>query len=143
MIVVAIIGVLATVGIVSFVDMQYRAKRSETSINVASIAVSQASLNAVMDTLITGPINPSSPLNKVARDFDGSMSGWSTLGWAPDGKIRCSYSTEPYPISNPFQFSVTASCDVDNDDEIYTVTYSAPRTSGQASRRDVNDPHLY
>ena len=129
MIVVAIIGILASVAIPQFVTMQYRAKRGEAEINVRGIATSQVALEASQDLYVTGSSNPGGSLTKNARAFDPTKAGWSTLGWEPDGEVRCNYTTRELATSHDNAFRVSAICDVDNDNKSYTVRYYAPRTN--------------
>jgi prepilin-type N-terminal cleavage/methylation domain-containing protein len=143
MIVVAIIGILATLSAGEFTDMQYRAKRSEASLNVSGISTAQVALNAAMDTLVKGSSNPGTSLTKVARPFDPTMSGWSTLGWEPDGEVRCNYMTRTLSASHENLFRVSSNCDVDNDNSTYTVRWYAPRNSSDAGRWTVNDSSRY
>ena len=143
MISVAIVGILTAVSVSEFTKMQYRAKRSEASLNVSGISTAQTALNAATDTLVTGSSNPGTSLTKVARAFKPTMSGWSTLGWQPDGDVRCNYMTRTLSASHANLFRVSSNCDVDNDNSTYTIRWYAPRNSNDAGRWTVNDHNRY
>jgi type IV pilus assembly protein PilA len=119
MIVVAIIGILAAIAIPNFVDMQYRAKRAEVPSNVDGIKTAQIAYDAAFDKYIeVGDWKPSSDMTKTQRAWT-SGSGFDTLGWGPDGKVRGRYKVES---SSSTDFEVTGECDVDNDDTESTFT---------------------
>src|SRR4051812_29981038 len=97
MIVVAIIAVLAAVALPMFNAMQLSAKRAEAPVNWDGLQA--ASIAYGMDSALTTgsiilPTNPSSNAGKTLRPFltTGAYAGWTqTLGWAPDGEVRCVY----------------------------------------------------
>ena len=68
MIVVAIIGILASIAIPNFVDMQYRAKRSELPMNVDGIKTAQLAYEASNDAFVqVGSFHPhGTSINKQA-----------------------------------------------------------------------------
>ena len=119
MIVVAIIGILAAIAIPNFVDMQYRAKRAEVPSNVDGIKTAQIAYAAAFDKYIeVADWKPSSDMTKTQREWT-SGSGFDTLGWGPDGKVRGRYMVES---SSTTDFEVTGECDVDNDDNEASFT---------------------
>jgi len=132
MIVVAIIGILAAIAIPNFVDMQYRAKRAEVPGNVDGIKTAQIAYDAAFDTYIqVSSYKPSSTVGKTQKDWD-SGTGFDTLGWNPDGKVRGAYKVTSKSSTD---FLVTGICDVDGDSSNanFTATKSINTTmnSGQ------------
>ena len=113
MIVVAIIGILASIAIPNFVDMQYRAKRAEVPSNIDGIKTSQLAYDASFDTYIDAGSSqyPDSSPSKAQRAW---LSGtpFDTLGWAPDGDVRGSYMTY---TGSATSFKVIGYSDVDGD----------------------------
>jgi len=123
MIVVAIIGILAAIAIPNFVDMQYRAKRAEVPGNVDGIKTAQIAYDAAFDKYIeVSTWTPSSTIAKTQRSWK-TGTGFDTLGWGPDGKVRGRYKVASKSTTD---FLVTGQCDVDNDDDnsIFTATKS-------------------
>jgi type IV pilus assembly protein PilA len=113
MIVVAIIGILAAIAIPNFVDMQYRAKRAEVPGNVDGIKTAQIAYDAAFDKYIeVSDWKPSDEIAKTQRDWS-TGTGFDTLGWGPDGKVRGRYKVTSKSTTD---FLVTGECDVDNDD---------------------------
>ena len=55
---IAIVGILVAVSVSEFTKMQYRAKRSEASVNIGGISTAQIAMLAASDTLVTGASNP-------------------------------------------------------------------------------------
>ena len=129
MIVVAIIGILAAIAIPNFVEMQYRAKRAEVPANVDGIKTSEMGYDAAFDQFIQVTQHPTTSPGKNPVAWQNGNSGYQTLGWAPDGKVRGVYdvTTTAPSSSNPGgDFRVTGECDVDGDGTPaqYTATKS-------------------
>ena len=123
MIVVAIIGILAAIAIPNFVDMQYRAKRAEVPGNVDGIKTAQIAYDAAFDKYIeVDDWKPDSTIAKTQRTWT-SGSGFDTLGWGPDGKVR---GRDTVSSSSTTDFLVTGECDVDGDgtEASFTATKS-------------------
>jgi len=123
MIVVAIIGILAAIAIPNFVAMQYRSKRAEIPPNVDGIKTAELAYDAAFDMfMVEASLKPDASPNKQQRGWT-SGTGFDTLGWAPDGKVRGSYSVSS---TSSTDFKVTGICDVDGDktNATYTATKS-------------------
>jgi prepilin-type N-terminal cleavage/methylation domain-containing protein len=122
MIVVAIIGILATLAIPNFRAMQFKAKRAELPSNVSGIWLAEFAYDAIEDEYLSMSPNPASTPGKELRDFDPSGTGWQTLGWRPDGKVRGSYSVDALTT----EFTVFGIGDVDGDGNpcLYTASQS-------------------
>ncbi|NOY26779.1 MAG: type II secretion system protein [Oligoflexia bacterium] len=121
MIVVAIIGILAAIAIPNFVEMQYRAKRSEVPGNVDGIKTAELAYDAAFDAFVVSPDKPGSVSKKQQTWPTGT--NYDTLGWAPDGKVRGSYQIDSI---NSTDFTVTGTCDVDGD--TVKAKYTATKT---------------
>ena len=112
MIVVAIIGILAAIAIPNFVSMQYRAKRAEVPANVDGIKTAELAYDAAFDQFIVESTpRPSATVNKQQQTWVAG-SGFDTLGWSPDGRVRGAYSVT---TTSSTDFTVTGICDVDGD----------------------------
>lgn len=140
---IAIVGILVAVSVSEFTKMQYRAKRSEASVNIGGISTAQIAMLAASDTLVTGASNPATSLTRELRPFDPTMSGWSSLAWEPDGDVRCNYMTRALSASHANLFRVSSNCDIDDDNSTYTIRWYAPRHSGESGHWTVNDHNRY
>lgn len=121
MVVIAIVGFLASLAIPDLRAQSDTAKRAEVVHNVASIAHSQVAYHAQYDKF--AEVATYHPRTAPGR----TMVGWSTgtefddIGWAPDGQVRGVYKTE----LTAHGFTVTAETDVDGDGKkaIYHLVY--------------------
>lgn len=121
---VGLLGVGSAVAIPSFVETQYKAKRSEVPSNVSGIKTSQIAYESAFDEFVACP-------DATPRDvwmLDGNPypwmgdDCWRELGWAPDGDVRGTYWVE---VSG-YDFTVYGAIDADGDGvpAIYTATRS-------------------
>ena len=92
MIVVAIIGLLAAIGISEFSEMQYAAKRSEIFTGTDGLMTAQLAHDAAEDAFIDLKERPRSisALDKSPVTWV-SDSNYDAVGWAPDGDVRGVY----------------------------------------------------
>ncbi len=124
MIVVAIIGILASIATPNMMSMQHRTKRAEVPINAHAIAVAQEAYEAANDEYLE--IADYYPRTTV----DKSLVIWSTgspfnlIGWQPDGMVRGMYKSE---LVGDYGFTVTAECDVDGNasNAVYLVEFDS------------------
>ena len=124
MIVVAIIGILASIAIPNFVNMQYRAKRSELPMNADGIKVAQMAYEASTDAYMS--YNVWVPDNTIDKVPDPWITGtpYDDLGWSPDGDVRGIYRTVTQVGGT--DIAVFAIADMDGDTNIvyYVATKS-------------------
>jgi len=133
MIVVAIIGILASIAVPNFYEMQLKAKRTEVNLNIDGITTAQFAYHAAFDEYIDGAgSNPGSPLNKQAKPFQLGDASWTALGWLPDGDVRCTYATNTY--SSGSYFRTDGTCDLDDDNSSAIVRYYSPEASSPGWR---------
>ena len=139
-IVVALIGVLASVAVPGFLSYQARARRSEAYVNLRAVAESQKSFYAVRGfyhgTGLSWPAPPPSGLGTVRMNWDAaSEAAYSELGWAPEGQVYYSYETNTPEVAGSgcacsVCFSATAFGDVDANGQVSAVMYSHPEPNG-------------
>ena len=134
MIVVAIIGILASLAIPQFLRMQLMARRSEFNVNLKAIGVSEIAYNHLFETYVACGTSPNTPLDRSAYPFDTTISGWNELGWYPDGLVRCHYDTTLFTNTNGTWVRAIATCDMDNDNTsaIYWEDVDPKRTSSSS-----------
>jgi prepilin-type N-terminal cleavage/methylation domain-containing protein len=135
MIVVAIIGILASIAIPNYIEMQLRAKRSEVPSNLNGIKTSELGYAAAFDTYVNAAPKPAS-VGKSAQAWVVSADGFSVIGWRPDGAVRGSYEVTSATITT---FVALGSCDVDGDGTL--AHYSASSTAGVET--PTTDEHIY
>ena len=121
MIVVAIIGILAAIGIPNYINMQLKAKRSELPVAIDGIRTCESAYNSSFDAYMSTPVapRPDSDLNKVLKDWEVSDE-WRTLGYLPNGAVRGNYQV----IAGQTDYTVIGHSDIDNDDELAVFTAS-------------------
>lgn len=121
MIVVAIIGILASIAIPSFMQMQLRAKRAEVPANVDGIKVSELAYLAAYDKVIAqSSFVPSESVGKQQVAWNDSTN-FETLGWSPDGKVRGAYKVD-VPDADGDDFTIIGISDIDGDGQKATFT---------------------
>jgi len=120
MIVVAIIGILASIAIPNAVEYSYRAKRAEGPVNVDAIKTAEIGYEAAFDSYIPATAHPAGAHGKKPRDWDGGNTEYQQLGWRPDGMVRGTYTV----TTTSSDFNITVEMDVDGDfaDAVYTAT---------------------
>lgn len=129
MIVVAIIAILAAVAIPNFVEMQYRAKRAELPVNVSAIQTAEIGYDAVNDGYVAAVAHPPVIPGKAPVEWDGGNSGFTELGWVPDGDVRGQYeiiTVAGRKGTDGGNFTVFGRSDIDADG--VEATYTALRT---------------
>ncbi len=116
MIVVAIIGILASVAIPSFLNYQLTSKRSEAYANLSALAKSQKSYFAEYNTFVAVAAQPSFalglPPTTTKRDSTSIDAAFALVGWAPegDGARRVSglrFADSPPPLAESPYFPPT------------------------------------
>ncbi len=142
MIVVAIIGILASVAIPSFLNYQLTSKRSEAYANLSALAKSQKSYFAEYNTFVAVAAQPSFalglPPTTTKRDSTSIDAAFALVGWAPEGDVFFDYDTNTpaVPLGGSCggavaSFTSTAYGDLDGDNLLSIVVYTHPDTAGQ------------
>lgn len=100
MIVVAIIGILASIAIPNFVAMQRRARLAELAPNIEAIRGAEQAYDAAFNAFLNADVSPgAAPSGKSATTWVPS-AGFIQLGWAPDGDVRGAYRVTVRPSGN-------------------------------------------
>lgn len=122
MIVVAIIGVLASIAVPNFVEMQYRSKRAEAPLVVSGMKTAEIAYESRADAFLTVKAHPAGDPGKTQVKWNGGNSDFAKLGWLPDGDVRGQYSV----TTSLSDFTINGVIDVDGDnsDAVYTATRS-------------------
>jgi prepilin-type N-terminal cleavage/methylation domain-containing protein len=138
MIVVCIIGLLATVALPEFQNILLRTKQAERESMMPSIMrMVNDYANAHGGQLpgppggpINLPSNPPFPTNGKKEKFDPSVGNWADLGWTPDGLLAYRYEVTQL---SPDTLVVTASGDLDRNGmvNVKSITYKLQNGSFQ------------
>lgn len=124
MIVVAILGILASIAIPAYNISMLRAKRAEAPAVLQGVGVAETAYFNAHESWVTCDSNPGTSLTKTARSWDTAKTGWSTIGYSPNGKVRCSYMVSVYNSGGWARGD--AYCDVDDDNSSYILRYYIP-----------------
>jgi prepilin-type N-terminal cleavage/methylation domain-containing protein len=97
MVVVAIIGILASVAIPSFLNYQLTSKRAEAFANLSALAKAQKSYFAEFNTFVSVNSEPTgalaAPPTTITRDSTSVGTAFALVGWAPEGDVFFDYDT--------------------------------------------------
>ncbi len=118
MIVVAIIGIIASVAIPEFNNMVMRARIAERDAIMRSIAkgVEDVTLNASGTApALVGPYNPDSSPNTTKRAWVQSRADWNQLPLIVEGGTYCSYQFTLVDTVTPELLVIVGDCDIDGD----------------------------
>jgi prepilin-type N-terminal cleavage/methylation domain-containing protein len=124
MLVVAIIGVLASIAIPSFVRYQNRSKRSEAFGNLVAIARAQNSFFAANGIFVdSGVPVPGAVPGPAKQSWNAAADlAFASLGFRPEGNVFYTYDTST-DCGCPACFTATAYGDVDGDTQLSALMY--------------------
>ncbi|MBK7948644.1 MAG: prepilin-type N-terminal cleavage/methylation domain-containing protein [Deltaproteobacteria bacterium] len=143
MIVVAIIGVLASVAIPSFINYQLSSKRTEAYANLSALAKAQKSYFAEYNTFVPALSEPGFTLGSVApttttRSKVPLETAFAAVGWVPDGDVFFDYDTATPGNSGSGTCTCVDACftaaaygDLDGDGSISALVFAHPDALGQ------------
>jgi len=118
MIVVAIVGILATIAIPNFLTMQYRAKRAELPEVLDGIRTAEKAYFAEWDTYTEAAQTPTEPLINGAWPFNsGGHLAFEAMGYQADGHVWGRYYVY-YISSDTSTFEAMGDSDIDKDNAV-------------------------
>jgi Tfp pilus assembly major pilin PilA len=130
MIVVAILLVLAAIALPQVRERSLAAKLSEALVNrdgifnASAIFIEQEGITAD----VTPATLPSGTPGKKARAWPTTDANWRSLGWAPDGDVRCNYQYW-YVHTNTIE-NLNVYCNLDGNGDALTLYGQRSRTTG-------------
>jgi prepilin-type N-terminal cleavage/methylation domain-containing protein len=138
MIVVAIIGVLASVAVPSFRNYQYTAKTAEATTNVGSLAKAQKAFFAEYGLFVAAAPEPGATTKELPttkqRAVEELSIAFSAVGWTPTGRVYFDYdtSTKGLGCTSGGAFTATAYGDVDGDGLVSEFAFFHPDAKGNS-----------
>ena len=141
MIVVAIIGILASVAIPSFINYQLTSKRAEAYSNLSALAKAQKSYFAEFNIFVATASEPAGalgvPPTSTTRDSSSIDTAFAAVGWVPEGDVFFDYDTATNAnqlggscAAGAPKFTATAYGDLDGDNLLSIVVYAHPDSTG-------------
>jgi prepilin-type N-terminal cleavage/methylation domain-containing protein len=128
MIVVAIIGVLASVAIPSFGSMQLRSKAAERTAIVQSLKrgleVYFLNHESIPGGALVGDWNPSVRESTARRPFVRTLPGWSDVDAMVEGATYYSYQFTATRVGGTGLIVIAAHGDVDGDSDAFDMTWA-------------------
>lgn len=131
MIVVTIIGLLASVAIPEFTKFSQRAKASEREVTVSAIVrtlndhwINKGTFPGGSDTLNMPPNPPyvSGQVTGGRKPYVESLAPWAELNWRPHGTLYFHYSLQG--VASMGMLTITAETDLDNDGAPSATVYT-------------------
>ena len=111
------VGYFAWIAASNFMTMGLRAKISEAPHNLEGIRAAELAHHARHGEFRSVGSCPQELPGRKQSAWEGECAdAFKTLGWAPDGAVRCQYMAQAIPGDNESaDFKLTARCDVDGD----------------------------
>lgn len=130
MVVVAIIGILASVAIPAFMRFQMRAKSAEAGVNLQAIGKAEESYYAEYGSYVSAPVPvPAAIPGTMKVPFTGS-AGFAELGWEPEGTVHFQYVVNADDAGSgtgsPIRFTAEAASDLDENGQPSFFGYVKP-----------------
>ena len=119
MIVVSIVGILATIAIPQYESMIVRTKRAEMTMNLDGVRSVEMGYRAEWDVFTSCSLTPAAVPGRTAVPFgptESSNFDWNQLGWVADGRVYGQYSVDATDLHGELAtFATDAYADIDGD----------------------------
>ncbi|MBB85035.1 MAG: hypothetical protein CL931_14600 [Deltaproteobacteria bacterium] len=113
MMVVAIIGVLASIAVPMLASQQLRSKTTEAKTNLGAIRVVEEANFGETGEYLAANAEPAIIPGAGAVDFDVAGSDFAALGWSPEGRVFFSYAVAV--AADASGYTADAAADLDED----------------------------
>jgi type IV pilus assembly protein PilA len=125
MIVVAIIGILASIAIPNFLRFQLKAKSSEAKINLGAIRTLETAYDSAYSVFVACAASPAAaPGPRVPYAIATPGEGFELIGWEPEGSVYFRYSVTTNATSTVF--TASAQANIDDDANLQSWGYVKP-----------------
>lgn len=121
MLVVAIIGILASLAIPSFLSYQYRARAAEGTVNVQAIHSGELAYHAAHDQFLPTAAIPAGTPGSQKRPWADLDGNFEILGLIPEGPVYFQYQVAVSPSGQAF--SAAGRADIDGNGDFQVVAY--------------------
>jgi len=128
MIVVAIIGILASVAIPQFMSYQLRARSAEGRTNLSAIRVVQEAKFSEDGFYLSAAAEPPVVPGSSKAPFRFAGTDFEALGWSPEGRVFFSYAVAI--TADSLGFTADAAADLDTDGILQLWAYVKPNEAG-------------
>ncbi|MBK7950797.1 MAG: PilZ domain-containing protein [Deltaproteobacteria bacterium] len=128
MIVVAIIGIIASVAIPVFARYQLRSKSSEVKSNLGAIRIAQEVHRSEHGGYLAAAAEPPLIPGPRATPFEIVGTDYAELGWSPEGRVYFSYAVATSPDASGY--TADAAADIDGNGILQIWGYSKPDPLG-------------
>ena len=154
---IAVMAVLVALAVPNYIDAKNKARRAEAPPNVQGILDAMTAYRVVNDEGVAPPSsggaawNPAEGTNDLSskqRPWATGETSWDTLGYKPDGEVRCNYcmvdGTWQGPEVEDWYF-VCSYCDVDSDGYYFGYWTFSPKAYDALLGAGLidGDPYLY
>jgi type II secretory pathway pseudopilin PulG len=124
MIVVGIIGILASVAIPSFLRYGLRTKSAEVKTNLSAIRTVEESFFSEYGTYQSAAAEPVVIPGTTPTLFDAAVPDYATLGWSPEGLVYFSYAV--VVSADGTGYTADAAADLDGNGVLQIWGYAKP-----------------
>lgn len=111
LVVVAILGMLATIALPRFMIYQLRSKSAEAKTNLGAITVAERAIFSESGAFQAVAPEPVAIPGGHAAPFNAAGSGFAQIGFAPEGNVYFSYGVTASPDGTGY--TVDAGADID------------------------------
>lgn len=124
MIVVGLIGVLASTALPSFLKYQLRAKTAEVKSNLAGIRLAEDAYFGEFGVYLAADPEPAIVPGSSAAAFDATDTPFDSIGFSPEGYVMFSYGVA---VSTDLTgYTIDAAADIDGDGIVQLWGYARP-----------------
>lgn len=113
MIVVAIVGILASTAIPVFLRYQAKSKTAEVSTNLGSLRIAEETYFAESGVYRSADAEPPFIPGPTQASFNSAASDYAALGWTPEGRVYFSYGVAV--SADGAGHTADAAADIDGD----------------------------
>lgn len=128
MIVVTLIGVIASIAIPLFVQYQLKSRSAEGKINLAAIRTCEEAYFAEYKSYVTAVPEPPVLPGNARSPFDSMTTNFAQLGFAPEGSVYFSYGVAV--SADGAGYTADAAADIDGDGLVQFWGYAKPDNGG-------------